>query len=512
MLYLEPVLEVEHISKTFIGQRVLNDVCLSIQPGEIHALVGQNGSGKSTLIKCLSGYYEPDAGASIRVSGQPIQIPFVPDQINRAGMRFVHQDLGIVPQLTVTENLGLGHGFVRGRLGNIRWRAERAHAVDVLKRVGCADVLPTSRASSLSTAMQTMVAIGRAVRGSTKPASVIILDEPSASLPQNDVRTLHDAIRRVAASGTGILLVSHRLSEVFELASRATVLRDGSVVGTFDVSQLDHDSLAELIVGRKFMVDLDSSLASQTLSRRQMALTARRVSGGKVEGFDFDLHKGEIVGLAGLRGSGRSTIARLLAGVEEKTAGTVAVLGEEVPSGGIRAALTKGIIYVSEDRKGSSIVPSMSVGENLLLPRLSSFTRFWGLRKRRIRAAAMQMIDEYGVCPPNPDLTMKLLSGGNQQKVVLARWLSVDPVVALLDEPVQGIDIGAKAEIFQIIVAAAARSVAVVVIDSDLENLSRLCHRILVLHNGIVAEELTGERARDSDQITRSVLLANLTH
>jgi ABC-type sugar transport system ATPase subunit len=505
-LQVVPVLEVEHLSKTFVGRRVLDDAGLRVESGEIHALVGQNGCGKSTLIKCLSGYYEPDPGATIKVAGAELKPPFLPDYPLKLGMRFVHQDLGIVPNLSVAENLGLGYGFAHGRLGRLKWREERARARELLERAGC-DVSPTAAAGDLPRALQTMVAIARAMRGAAGDAKVVILDEPSASLPQEDVEILHDAIRRVAASGAGVLLVSHRLGEIFQLASNATVLRDGRIVGTEPVAELDHDSLTDLIVGRN-VAQVAGRRGAPRLGAAAPALKVSGLSGGIVRDLELHVDRGEIVGLAGLRGSGRSTVARLVAGAQQRTGGTIEVNGTQAEIRDVSDAIVAGIVYVTEDRQRFGAFRHLSVRENLLLPRLDAFARMTGLRRYRMRVVAQQLIAKYGIRPPFPEAPMRTLSGGNQQKVVLARWLSLDPVVAILDEPVQGVDVGAKQDLFEIVTAAAADGVAALVIDSDFENLCALCHRILVVHDGMITDEFVGERVKDPDEITRSVLIA----
>ena len=505
---VDAALDVHGMSKTFNGRTVLANMELRLAPGDIHAIVGQNGCGKSTFVKCLSGFYEPDDGAVVSVAGAALTTPYRPHEATASGLRFVHQDLGIVPGLSVTENLGLGRGYLTARGGRVDWKREHARAGQVLERIHCAGIAPEAPAGTLSTTARAMVAIARAMGSAESGASVVVLDEPSASLPEADVKILHRTIRRAAAQGVAIVLISHRMSEVFELATHVTVMRDGLKVGTYETASLDEHRLAELIVGQA--VDLEERDAIDAIEALPERLTVRDLTGGAVAGLDLAVGAGEVIGVAGLRGSGRSTIARLLGGVQVADRGSIAVDGvdvESLPSD--EAART--VVYVPEDRKTHGIVADMSVLENLLLPRMKDFRGIAGFRRGAMRAEATRLVEEFSVQPPNYNASIKSLSGGNQQKVVLARWFSLGPKVAVLDEPFQGIDIGAKNEIFSIIADRAAEGVSVVIVDSDFENLSRISDRVLVVHEGRVIEEITGDRVRQVDEITKAVLLAHLT-
>lgn len=483
---------------------------LEIQRGEIHALLGQNGSGKSTLIKCLSGFHVPDPGAQITVGGEELPIPFLPTHVMRAGLRFVHQDLAIVPTSSVTENLGLGSGLPTKRSGRVDWKTAHERARAALERIDCGEVDPRAKAGDLPIAVQTMVAVARALdafRMETDPVAVV-LDEPSAALPEHEVDILHRSIRQIAANGVAVLLISHRLSEIFALASRATILRDGYKIGTFEASELDPQQLTDLIVGTSISGQERGN--SSAIRSHDAALRVRSLSGGAVRDIDLDVRKGEIVGLAGLRGSGRSTIARLISGTQQRHDGSVEVDGESVAGRGVQDAVKAGIVYVPEDRKAFGVFPDMTVRENLLLPCLPTFRRrVGGIDKGRTERAARELIDRYGVKPQMTELPIRMLSGGNQQKVVIARWLSLGPKVAVLDEPVQGIDVGAKADIFRILEEAAGNGVGIVLVDSDYENLSLLCHRVVIMHEGKIAGELTGADVESPDAIARAVFLAN---
>lgn len=496
------------MSKAFSGNLALNDFNVTLMPGEIHALVGQNGCGKSTLVKCLSGYYVPEPGAVIEVAGTVLAPPFTPESATRVGLRFVHQDLGLIPQLKVMENLALGNGFATNAIGSIDWAEERARSTEILERLD-SPILPDVEVASLSMASRAMVALGRAIGTSSRGVSVVVLDEPSASLPMAEVGVLHDVIRRVAAAGVAVLIVSHRMPEVFELADRVTAMRDGRCVGTYDTSSLTHDRLAEIIVGRQIVQQVGDVAAAVARDRRKRVEIAG-LTGGIVSDLSVSLEHGEIVGLAGLRGSGRSTAARLIAGVQVRTAGSIVLDGNVVPSDTVSGAVESGIAYVPEERKAQAAFGSMSVAENLLLPQMGRFSSGGlSLSKRSMRREASRLIAEYDIRPPHPEASMSALSGGNQQKVVLARWMSMNPILMVLDEPVQGVDIGAKVEIFDMIKSAAAKGMAFIVVDSDMENLSKICHRILVMTEGSVVSEIRPPAVHDPDEVSRQVLVAS---
>jgi ribose transport system ATP-binding protein len=503
---MNPSLKVSNLSKAFSGHLALNDFNMTLLPGEIHALVGENGCGKSTLVKCLSGYFVPEPGARIEIAGTVLQPPFTPEKASTAGLRFVHQDLGLITQMKVMENLALGHGFETNAFGAIKWVTERKRANEILGRLDLA-IDPDEKVTQLSMASRAMVALGRAIGTSARGVRVIILDEPSASLPMSEVQVLHDVIRRIAANGVSVLIVSHRMSEVFELADRVTAMRDGQHVGTFDTSSLTHDSLAEIIIGRRLIQqDFNEPVnISREVSDR---IEISDVSGGIVSGLTLSLERGEIVGLAGLRGSGRSTAARLISGVQLRVDGTVKVNGKEVPPNEVAAAVKGGIAYVPEERKDQAVFPLMSVSENLLLPQMGKFSSFGvSLSKRSMKREAVRMIDQFDIRPPIPETVMGSLSGGNQQKVVLARWMSLDPKLMILDEPVQGVDIGAKHEIFEMIRSASEDGMAFIVVDSDIENLSKICHRICIMSEGEIVEQIHPPMVHDADEVSRRVLV-----
>jgi len=484
-----PLIEIDGFSKTFPAQRALEGLSLTLNAGEIHALVGENGSGKSTFIKCLSGYQAPDPGASLRVAGREVSLPYRAAQAAGHGLVFVHQDYGIVPTLTVMENIALGSGF-EVHAGRIRWREQARVATTVLKRLGRDDISPQTLASHLAPSARAVVAIARGLARAAEGARLLVLDEPTAALPDAEVAVLFDAIRRLAEDGLAILFVSHRLGEIFDLTHKVTILRDGKKVGTFDTAALTERQLVGYIVGR----DL-SSLYPHLVERREQGrlLEVKSLTGRRVREVTFTVDRGEIVGIAGLLGSGRSELLRLIYGAQERAGGSVLIDGQpsspRKPADGIR----QGIAMVPEDRLRQGALGHLTVAENMSMPTIGRYWRNGRLRRREERARVMEMMHEFNIQPPEPDRLMGRFSGGNQQKAILAKWIETDPKVLLLDEPVQGVDLGSKSEIYTTIERLAeGRGMTSLIVSSDFEDLQAVCHRVLVLRGGMLVAELTG--------------------
>lgn len=482
-----PVLDIARLSKTYPGQVALAEATLQVRPGEVHALVGQNGSGKSTLIKLLAGYVKADHGSDVRVAGHPVDL-WALDRDVRQRIRVVHQDLGLVPTLSTVENLGLGRGFHTGAAGRIRWSSEVRRAQDLLLGFGLA---PDVRqpVATLTAAERAAVAIVRALQDwDGERPGLLILDEPTASLDRREVDALFREVRRVAAQGAGVLFVSHILDEVLGLADRITVLRDGRVVaGGIETAGLDEASLVELIVGRR----VTELFPEQHPHPGRPVLEADMVFGAILRGVTLKVHAGEILGVAGLVGSGREEIAGALFGATPRFAGKVLVDKRKVfatPRDAIRA----GIALVPAERKVAGLDPEERLREHIPLPRLGPLHRGGLLRGRAVRADAAEWAVRLEVEPPDLDRRMEKFSGGNQQKAVMARWMRTEPKVLLLDEPTQGVDVGAKASIYRQVRDAADRGTAVLVASSDAEELTHLCDRVLVFRSGVPAVELRG--------------------
>lgn len=483
-----PVLLIESLSKTYPGQVALDSAHLEVRPGEVHALVGQNGSGKSTLIKLLGGYVQADHGASVRFAGKPVDLWHL-HQDERRHIRIVHQDLGLVPTLSAVENLGLGRGYITGPGGNIRWRAEAARAQELLLRFGLA---PDVRqpVGALSAAEQAAIAIVRSLQDWDENApGLLVLDEPTASLNRREVDALFREVRRVASTGAGVLFVSHMLDEVLDLADRVTVLRDGKVVAAgVPTANLDQRALVDLIVGRPMSDLYPAPLAHPSGTP---VLEVEMVFGITLRGVNFKIHRGEVIGIAGLVGSGREEIANAIAGMTPRFAGKVLVDKKKVFASP-RDSLRAGVALVPADRKGIGLDLEERLAEHVALPRMGAFQRRTRLQRTALRSDVSEWISKLEVQPPFLDRRLGKFSGGNQQKAVLARWLRTEPKVLLLDEPTQGVDVGAKASIYRHITEAARDGMAVMIASSDAEELVHLCDRVLVLRAGMVSAELAG--------------------
>jgi ribose transport system ATP-binding protein len=494
------VLEVVSLSKSYPGQVALADAHIEVRPGEVHALVGQNGSGKSTLIKLLGGYVKADHGGRVRLNGRDVDLWHL-DGDDRRRIRIVHQDLGLVPTLSTIENLGLGRGYIEGTGRRILWREEAKRAQDLLLRFGLA---PDVRqpVGTLSAAEQAAVAIVRALQDwDDSTPGLLVLDEPTASLNRGEVDALFREVRRVASLGAGVLFVSHVLDEVLDLADRVTVLRDGNVVASGEPAHgLDERRLVELIVGRRV-----SELYPDPLGQTgRPVLEAEMVYGMTLRGVSLKVHEGEVLGIAGLVGSGREEIASALFGNSPRFAGKVLVDKRKVfatPRDSIRA----GLALVPADRKHLGLDPQERLRDHIVLPRLGPLQRRWRLDRRRVRAEAAVWAQQLDVQPPLLERRMEKFSGGNQQKAVLARWLRTTPKVLLLDEPTQGVDVGAKASIYRQVVDAAAQGMAVLVASSDADELVHLCDRVLVMRSGTVGVELRGSSLTEERLIAETL-------
>jgi ribose transport system ATP-binding protein len=482
---MAPALEIRGMSMLFPGTHALDRVELEVEPGEVHALVGQNGSGKSTLIKVLAGYHQPEPGTVVKLAGEPVALGD-PAASRAAGLRFVHQDLALVDELDVVDNLALGRGFDTGAASRIHWGAERRRAEEMVRSLGFEFDVRT-HVGELAAAEQTGIAIARALWDWEAEARLLVVDEPTAALPKAEVEVLFETIRRVRDRGVGVLYVSHRLDEVFTIAARVSVLRDGRKVGTFPTSELSEDELVALMVGGA----VTRSVSDRGASGSGAVLEVNGLSGEVLEEIDFTARAGQVLGFAGLTGSGRDELLPLLFGAEPRT-GSVRVEGEEVPPADPRAAMRRGIAMVAGDRRRAGAVYGMTVRENLTLTDLRRFRGPLGaIRGRAEGREVREWLERLDVRPPDPSAELATLSGGNQQKVVIAKWLRLEPKVLLLDEPTQGVDVGAKAMIHRLIRQAAERGVAVVIASSDDEEVCEVCDRAFVIRDGALAAELT---------------------
>jgi ribose transport system ATP-binding protein len=475
-------------SMTFGGTTVLNDVSLSLARGEIRALVGKNGSGKSTLIKILSGFHRPPSGATLHLGKRRFDLPAPPEALREAGLSFVHQDLGLNPDASILDNVLVGRFSARG-LAPIAWRREARRVEHALVTFGVTHA-SHRLVRDLQAVDRALVAIARGFIDAREHGGVMVLDEPSAFLTEADVKRLFLAIRTLAAAGTAVIYVTHRLDEVLSLTNTVTVLRDGVVVHEGPTAALSEDVLIGHILGediRRFYPDLAPP-------RDDVVLDADGIRGGLIRSLSLRLHRGEIVGITGLNGAGFEELPYLLSGALPSSGGTVTIRGRVFPARILRPHLTieQGVALLPADRQRASGAQRLSVRENLSLPVLDRFFSFGRLNGRAERRAAHALLQRYKVRPPDPDSQLYTLSGGNQQKALFGKWMQTNPDILLLHEPTQGVDVGSKQEIFREIEKAAAAGVAVLIASSEAEDLANLCHRVVVLRRGLFAGELSG--------------------
>jgi ABC-type sugar transport system ATPase subunit len=484
------VLVAEGLVKEYEGVRALRNASLEVRAGEIHALLGENGAGKSTLVKVLAGMVHPDAG-SIALAGEQHRVT-TPRAADRAGIAVLHQELAIIPTLTVAENIALGH--TPSRAGFVSWNALGRLARTQLERLG--QNIPIDRlAGGLSPIQQTMVALARTL---VTRARVLILDEPTAALTDSEITRLFQILRSMRDDGVGIVYVSHRLEEVFELAERFTVMRNGSTVATGDIATTSIDEVIRAMVGREpgKLYPPRSDAAGPVL------LETRGVAGRRVDGLDLRVHAGEIVALGGLAGSGRSEMLRLLAGAQRRSRGEVLVDGRPVRAGDVGAALGAGIAYVPEERRAHGVDGEASVIDNIAVASLTQLSTAGWMSARRALELARRSISALGIRAHSPQQPVGQLSGGNQQKVVLARVLARGPRVLLIDEPTRGIDMGARAEIYRLLRDLASAGTAIVLVSSDLPELIGLADRVLVVRQGRIVAEVAAAAADEETLLT----------
>jgi len=466
-----PLVRMHDIHKAFGPVKVLEGVDFELVRGEVHALMGENGAGKSTLMKILTGIYAPDQGG-IDVDGQAVSITS-PAEAEKYGIAIIHQELNLIPALSIADNLFLGREL--SRFGLLDRKAMTKRAMEWLARVGMTRLDPDTRIERLSVGQQQMVEIARALG---QNARVLIMDEPTAALTESETNTLFKLIRELREQGTGIVYVSHRMEEIFALCDRISILRDGQFVGTRDVPGLAFDEVVKMMVGRT----LDARFPARTPKIGEVRLKVEHLSGGMVKDVSFDLHAGEVLGVAGLLGAGRTELARLLFGLDKTGSGTMSLDGVTVTPKTPTEAIQAGLGFVTEDRKAQGLVLDMSLRENVSLPRVPAHA---GLvdrpgEKKQTRG----LIDALKIRTRDMELDVRALSGGNQQKVVLAKWLALKPRVLILDEPTRGVDVGGKAEIYHIINQLAEQGVAILMISSELPEVLAMSDRILVMHEG----------------------------
>ena len=482
-------LQVRALTKTFAGGRALSEVDLDLAAGEVHALLGENGSGKSTLIKILSGYHRPDPGGQVQIGGQELSFghPLASYDI---GARFVHQDLGLVEASSISDNLAFGPGFPTS-FATIRSGRARQRAVQALGRVDL-DLDPNALISSLSPAQKTGVAVARALLADGDAVvRLLVLDEPTARLPEHEVAHLLSLVRSVARSGVGVMYVTHRLDEVFQIASQATILRDGHKVASVEIAGLDRDVLLHHLLGAA--LERPHRLQAHNVAETASVLTVTGLRSEALKDVSFTVRPGEIVGIAGITGSGREALCGTLFGARKRDAGVVKVGSVQVQGNRPDAAMKVGVAYIPAERKILGAFLDLSAGENISIANLRAFWTWPLLRRGRELAEAQRWFDRFAIRPLGAlHQPMSAFSGGNQQKVVFSKWFQRAPVLFLLDEPTQGVDVGAKAELHTALFEAARDGAGIVISSSDVDELTTVCDRVLVLRSGRVVAQLSG--------------------
>lgn len=494
---MQPLLEMQGINKAFPGVQALRNVDLTIYPGEILALLGENGAGKSTLMKILNGVYSADSG-TITWDGTPVIISS-PNDAQRTGISMIHQELALIPYLDAGKNIYLGRE-PRGILpGTINWRKLYTDADAQLRDIGL-NISTRTPVRFFSIAQQQMIEVAKAL---SLNARLIVMDEPTSSLTDREVDSLFEQMRLLRERGVAIIFISHRLDEVFEICDRLTVLRDGELIGSKSVSEVDTDQIINMMVGREM---------GQMYERREtppgdeIIMDVRDLNRGRmVQDVSFQLHKGEILGIAGLVGAGRTELVQTLFGVYPATSGEIVLNGEPVTIRRPSQAIQHGIGLVPEDRKGQGLFLGMRVSENIVMPILRDIANVIFVRWRDVKETSEEYVQRLDIRTPSIRQTVRNLSGGNQQKTVIAKWLTLDPKILILDEPTRGIDVGAKSEIYRLMNQLAARGVSIIMISSELPEVLGISDRILVMHEGRVTGEFVATEATQDDLMQAAI-------
>ncbi|MCP4167562.1 MAG: sugar ABC transporter ATP-binding protein [Chloroflexi bacterium] len=498
----KPIFEFFNIDKIFPGVRALDDVSLDVYPGEVLALVGENGAGKSTLLKVMNGDYEPDGG-SIKFRGETVAFQS-PAEAHALGVRVIYQEPEILPDLTVAENIYMGE--LPTRFGSVvDWSKifKMAHAD--LERLGVGETIaPEAKAGTLSVAQRQMLEIVRAVRTN---ASILALDEPTSSLSEADSEQLFEIVEQFRQAGVGIIYVSHRLPEVLQLADRIAILRDGELVAVRKRDETDESELVSLMVGR----ELKELFEQRTTVQEEIALKVEGLTTARVTDISFEIRKGEVLGFAGLVGAGRTDLAKALFGEDKLLSGKIFVNGKAAKIRNPKSAIKAGIGFTPEDRKKEAMVMMRNVRENITLVILRSFSRMHFVNRRKEDKVVADLVDRLQIKTPTTEQDVNKLSGGNQQKVVLARWLARSPDVLVLDEPTRGVDVGAKAEIYKIIQELASSGIAVLFISSELPEVLGVSDRIIVMQDGFINGEVQAKDATE-ESVLRLAMASHLSN
>ena len=488
------VVEMVRICKSFFGVKVLDDVTFSVAPGEIHALAGENGAGKSTLMKILQGVYTMDSG-EIRIAGEKVSIHSFQDA-RKFGIGMVFQEFSLVPELTVAQNIFLDREH-KNRFGFFDEKQTISQAKLVMEELGL-DIDVTAKVSTLGRAYQQLTEIAKAIAGEAK---ILILDEPTASLAKEEVDALFIVLKQLTARGVSIVYISHRMDEIYQICNRITILRDGKKIAVSDLEDITPQEIIAHITGRKD-VEMLSHQGKEIKRSSAPIFEAEDIQvGNKVNNVSFKLYPGEVLGLAGLMGSGRTELVRAIFGLDKKDSGSIKIEGNEIRIKSPQEAMNNGIAFIPEDRRRQGLVMEHSVKQNILATNLSSLSHLSFLKFSKINQVVQNAITDFEVRPAESNREVRLLSGGNQQKVVIAKWMATKPKIVLMDEPTVGVDIGTKVEIMKLVRSFADEGKAVILISSELPELLGVCDRILVIRKGQIAEDLERQEIRDEDHL-----------
>ncbi len=491
----EPLLRLDGIEKSFPGVKALDGVTLNVHAGKVMALVGENGAGKSTLMKVLTGIYKRDAGALTYLGGK---VEFKgPAESQKAGISIIHQELNLLPELSIAENIFLGREKI-GPLGNIRWKDMYAEAGELLDKLGVKHS-PRTRLGTLGIGEQQMVEIAKALSFESR---VIIMDEPTDALTATETKALFNVINELRDTGHGIVYISHRLKEIFEICDDVTVLRDGKFIGEKAVADMDEDRLIEMMVGRR----LEEQFPRVDVEPGKISLEIKDLHAPRVDGVSLSVHEGEILGVSGLMGSGRTELMKAVYGALPVESGTISIFGETKRIRSPKDALNAGIVYISEDRKADGLVLGLSVKQNMTLSALQAFCAKLGhVVRTQERRAVDGFIDAFNIKTPTRNQTVGNLSGGNQQKVSIAKGLMNRPKVLILDEPTRGVDVGAKKEIYQLINEFKEKGMSIILVSSEMPEILGMSDRIAVMHEGRICGEFPAEEADQEKLMACSV-------
>ncbi|MFD2762096.1 sugar ABC transporter ATP-binding protein [Lentibacillus juripiscarius] len=487
-----PFIDMQGITKAFSGNQVLKKVDLSIEQGEVHALVGENGAGKSTLIKILTGIHKRDGG-TVKLNGKEVHFSH-PKEAEQEGIMVIHQELNIIPHLTVAENMFLGKDITYGKSGILNKKEMKKQCTDYLRKLGVSNIDPDEVAGDLSVGKQQMIEIARAI---STNAELIVMDEPTAALTDREIENLFEVVESLKSQGVAIIYISHRMEEIFQICDRITVLRDGQYIGTESIDSLDFESIVKMMVGRELGERFPERKHTAGDVIFEVNDLARK---GQFHDIHFSVREGEILGVAGLMGAGRSEIMETIFGYAKKQRGSVRLNGEELTIRHPSDAIKAGIGFITEDRKSKGLLTEFSIRDNIALTNLKSVSSNGVIASKREQQLVQELMDRLGVKATGSGQETKSLSGGNQQKVVIAKWLGIRPKLLILDEPTRGVDVGAKKEIYSIMNELTESGVAIIMVSSELPEILGVSDQIMVIHEGTVAGILNREEA-DQEKI-----------